>query len=200
MDNTKAKVIIFNGPPGSGKDEATKCLLRHDPERVIHKEFKTQLFKHTIDLFDVDKELFFTLYNDRGTKEEPSIHLTLDGTTLYSPREALIYTSEVVYKPKYGKMYFGQCSAKELTDPTKVYVFSDGGFAEEVEPIVEVVGASNIVYVQLYRENCTFEGDSRNYVWPNHGINIQQILNHGDERFHQDVIWMYGGAVRKWFN
>ena len=38
-----------------------------------------------------------------------------------------------------------------------------GGFVEELEPIIEKVGAENIVIVQLTREGCDYSSDSRKY-------------------------------------
>lgn len=181
--------IIFNGPPGSGKDEAAKTIREFDPTNTVHLEFKTQLIEHALDLFEIDRDLFMSLYNDRNTKEERSIHLTLDGKTLYSPREALIYTSEVVYKPRYGKGYFGECAARLLQDG-KINVFSDGGFVEEIIPVANRC-QNRLAIVHLYREGCSFKSDSRSYVHIEDVLQYTIINNHGLELFQSSVINIY---------
>ena len=40
---------------------------------------------------------------------------------------------------------------------------SDGGFASEVIPLVEEVGAENILVLRIHRPDCSFEGDSRDF-------------------------------------
>lgn len=151
--------IIFNGPPGSGKDDA--CLFLSSNYRFKHKQIKEELFIETAKYFDVSLEWFMTGYDNRETKERPE--MKLQGL---SRREALIHTSEDVIKPKYGKDYFGVKTAKKL-DMSSSYCFSDGGFIEEVFPLINAVGADNLCIVQLYRHGCSYTADSRNYIFGN---------------------------------
>lgn len=149
------KVIILNGPASSGKDDAAKHLSTHY-SNTHHREFKAQLFKLTMLIWGVTQETWDYLY----TRERKEIKTHLLGGM--SPREALIHTSEVVIKPNYGKRYFGVFAAKTLKDG--VNIFSDGGFAEEVLPLVDAVGAGNILVVRIHRPGYTFAGDSRTYL------------------------------------
>ena len=148
-------IVIFNGPPASGKDEAAS--LFKETFGFGNLSFKYQLFKETIKHFDVDERWFMEGYNNRELKEKKEFALND-----MSRREAMIHVSENIIKPKKGLDYFGQSVAKEIFED-KNYALADGGFVEELEPIIEKVGAENIVIVQLTREGCDYSSDSRKY-------------------------------------
>ena len=148
-------IVIFNGPPASGKDEAAS--LYKEKYGFGNLSFKYQLFKETIKHFDVDERWFMEGYNDRTQKEKSEF--ALQGM---SRREAMIHVSEDIIKPKKGLDYFGKSVAEEIFED-KNYALADGGFVEELEPIIEKVGADNIVIVQLTREGCDYSSDSRKY-------------------------------------
>ena len=148
-------IVIFNGPPASGKDEAAS--LYKEKYGFGNLSFKYQLFKETIKHFDVDERWFMEGYNDRTQKEKSEF--ALQGM---SRREAMIHVSEDIIKPKKGLDYFGKSVAEEI-EVGKNYALADGGFVEELEPIIEKVGAENIVIVQLTREGCDYSSDSRKY-------------------------------------
>jgi hypothetical protein len=147
-------VIIFNGPPSSGKDEA--CLFFKNLG-FKHLSFKYHLFRATAEYFSVTLDWFMQEYDNRVVKERKE---ELLGNR--SRREALIYVSEEIIKPQYGKDYFGAMAAKEMTADGN-YCFSDGGFMEELIPIINNIGAENISIVQLTRDGCDFSSDSRRY-------------------------------------
>ena len=148
-------IVIFNGPPASGKDEAAS--LYKEKYGFGNLSFKYQLFKETVKHFDVDERWFMEGYNDRTQKEKSEF--ALQGM---SRREAMIHVSEDIIKPKKGLDYFGKSVAEEIFED-KNYALADGGFVEELEPIIEKVGAENIVIVQLTREGCDYSSDSRKY-------------------------------------
>lgn len=148
-------IVIFNGPPGSGKDEAASYFKENFGFGNL--SFKYQLFKQTMKHFDVNEEWFMEGYEDREQKEKPCT--ILDGM---SRREAMIFVSEEIIKPREGKDFFGRCVAEEIEDE-KHYALADGGFFEEITPIIERVGAENIVVVQLTREGHDYSSDSRKY-------------------------------------
>lgn len=147
-------IVIFNGPPASGKDFGASFFKNRGFEHVT---FKDQLFKETFKLFDVNEKWFMEGYEDRETKESPSCYLSG-----LSRREAMIYTSEEYIKPRFGKSFFGDAVAN-IIDLDKDYTISDGGFTEELYPIINKVGHKNIILVQLVRDECSYESDSRKY-------------------------------------
>jgi hypothetical protein len=148
--------FIFNGPPGSGKDEA--CHFLKTNYGYKHLQFKDELFRATAQFYDVSLDWFLDGYDDRVIKERPDHRL--DG---FSRRGALIYVSEEIIKPRYGKDYFG-VKTSEKVDLSADYCFSDGGFVEEVLPLINKIGRDKIRIVQLYRTGCSFTSDSRNYI------------------------------------
>ena len=147
-------IILFNGPPGSGKDHAADYFKQHG---FKHLSFKYQLFKETIKYFNVEEKWFMDGYNDRSQKEVQSMLLGH-----MSRREAMIYVSEKIIKPRMGLDYFGKLVADEI-DLNKDYAISDGGFIDELIPVVEKVGNDNFVLVQLTRNGHDFSSDSRRY-------------------------------------
>jgi hypothetical protein len=149
-------LIIFNGPPGSGKDEA--CQFLAFLYGFKHMSFKDKLFEETIKFFGVSREWFFQGYEGRSKKETPEE--LLNGL---SRREALIFVSEDIIKPRYGSDYFGKVAAENI-DSVSDYCFSDGGFIDEITPIINRIGKNNMCIVQLYRQGCCFKNDSRNYI------------------------------------
>lgn len=160
-------IIIFNGPPGSGKDEAASYFKNRG---FKHLSFKYVLFKETVEYFGVSYEWFMENYDDRSIKERPE--KPLRGM---SRREALIHVSEEVIKPVEGLDFFGRCVAEEIEDG-KDYVVSDGGFIEELTPIINKIGTENIVLVQLTRDGCDYSADSRRYFDGN--LIKEYVLNH----------------------
>jgi hypothetical protein len=147
-------IILFNGPPASGKDCAADLFKS---KGYKHLSFKYQLFKETFKYFDVQEHWFMNEYDDRTVKERPSAHL--GG---FSRREALIHVSENIIKPKLGLDYFGKKVAEEICIG-KDYVISDGGFSHELFPIINKIGDKNFVLVQLVRDGCDYSTDSRRY-------------------------------------
>jgi hypothetical protein len=85
----------------------------------------------------------------------------------------MIYVSEKVIKPKRGLDYFGLQVANEI-DMSKNYAISDGGFVDELLPVINRVGSNNFVLVQLTREGCDYSTDSRRYF---DGNVIQEFTN-----------------------
>ena len=147
-------IILFNGPPGSGKDHAADYCKQYN---FKHLSFKYQLFKETIKYFNVEEKWFMDGYNDRSQKEVKTSEL---GNM--SRREAMIYVSEEKIKPRMGLDYFGKLVASEI-DFEIDYCISDGGFIDELIPVVEKVGNDNFILVQLTRDGCDFSSDSRRY-------------------------------------
>jgi len=147
-------IVLFNGPPRSGKDAAADYFK---DKGWKHLSFKYQLYKETCKYFNISYEWFMERYDDRSVKEVP--HMDLGHM---SCREAMIHVSEKVIKPRRGLDYFGQQVANEI-DLSKNYAISDGGFVDELLPIINKIGDNNFVLVQLTRDGCDYSTDSRRY-------------------------------------
>ena len=176
----KTLVVLLNGPVFSGKDYIAEALI--EAFGGVKQEFKEALYEATAKAFGVDLVWFKEQAKGRLTKEQASTELWMDreeAVKLYeylgkelpsdaeiflaSPREALIYTSEIIYKPLYGEEYFG-IKASEKMQQGLNYV-ADSGFKEEALVQVEKFGAENVVCIQIHREGCEFSAnDSRSYI------------------------------------
>jgi hypothetical protein len=160
--------------------------------RVERRAFKDGLIDLTATLMQVDHEWFQYVCANRDWKEEP-----MESLGGRSPRQALMYVSEEVIKPNFGEDYFGRYAAQRLT-PDRLHIFSDGGFVQEILPLIDMVGQENFFLVQLAREGCTFEGDSRRYIplelADNHTILLNDKLDRTKcELAHRLSCWIGGG-------
>ena len=126
-------------------------------------ENKTALHNQAIALSGIPHDDWHARYVVRELKETPWARLS--GMT---QREFLIWISEEVVKPKFGKAYYGEVSANrclELWSKGYTPVFSDGGFPEELKVMTDILGEENVFVARIYREGCSFEKDSRNYIF-----------------------------------
>ena len=152
------RVIMLNAPPMSGKDTAADYL----PSMLEHTEhicLKDGLFDEIVKHYNIDYNTFFSLYADRSTKELPS--KLLDGL---SPRAVMCYVSENICKAQNGRDYFALRLCKKICSQAAIVV-SDCGFAEEVATIIAAVEPENVLLIRIERAGCTFNGDSRNWVY-----------------------------------
>lgn len=164
------KVVILNAPPNAGKDVVAEYFC--SKSRVYHHmKFKKPLFDIAIATAQIDPAVWWGLYEDRILKETPDARLFNR-----SPRDHMIHCSEKLIKPVYGKEYFGEVFAMGLQEG--INIASDGGFIEELRPTVRKIGVENILILRLHREGCSFEGDSRDYLY-NTGCNEGDINNNG---------------------
>lgn len=177
-------IVLFNGPPRSGKDFAADYFKDLG---FKHLSFKYQLYKETIKYFDVDARWFMDRYDNRAEKEVPSALLGH-----MSVREAMIYVSEKVIKPKKGLDYFGKQVADEI-DLERDYCISDGGFIDELLPVINKVGSDNFVLVQLTREGCDYSTDSRRYF---DGNVVKQYVNSFETRIEKKYVLPYKFDVK----
>lgn len=173
------RVVLLNGPVNSGKGFIAQALV--DRLGGVEQEFKEALYIATADLFKLDLEEFKALATDRVLKEQTKywLHFTEyeklcdflgreydDSESLLvkiSPRDALIYTSEIVMKPQEGADYFGIKASEKMVEGNN-YV-SDSGFKEEAMVQVDTFGKENVLLVRIYRDDCAFSSqDSRSYI------------------------------------
>lgn len=193
-----SKVIILNGPPGVGKDTIANALdAQHG---VMHLRVKDSLYEDTYKIFVPYNDIFcfedfVKLMQDRKEKELPQN--ILGGLT---PRQALIFTSEEVYKRIHGRDYYGKLAANNAKNYLSInseqanVVFSDGGFIEEVEAIAK---ANETILVRLHRDGFLFDGDSRSYVRGAEGVEqeIDITLEEGNVQFAVDEIAQAAGLI-----
>lgn len=189
------KVVILNSPPSGGKDVAAEYLektLTAEDFLVYHNSFKTRLNRIVCAIYGLDAVDWFGMCS-REKKELPN--KKLGGK---SPREVMIEVSEKVIKPFYGKSFFGDAVASSLVYDLEV--FSDGGFVEELQPVIEKVGAENVLVIRIHRQGCTFDNDSRSYLPDNIVPYMVDLDNDGTLKDYlknvEDVVsdWLWGST------
>lgn len=196
----KGKVVLLNAPPGAGKDVAATALQIFSSFHLYipcdHLRFKEVLYEETAKYFGVNLEWLKDFATDRATKEVPTELLKVaaddykllqdicecrsvpDMQYIYiSPRQALIFTSEVIIKPSKGSKYFGEKAAEKINLET-FSVFSDSGFDEELLPIVAKVGKENVVVVKFTGQGSyDFLNDSRDWLNVPEGVKTLRMTN-----------------------
>lgn len=171
------KIVLFNGPPGSGKDEAAHSAAHAYDGRVL--SFKNKLFDIALTVSGIPEQDWFEIYDaprDSGLNKNTPLS-TLGGL---SQREFLIKISEEWVKPTLGEAYFGYALAEAIAGVENDFIFvSDSGFEAESRVLQETFGYENVVLVRLEREGCTYEGDSRGYLDPDGFHKAAILYNNG---------------------
>lgn len=176
MKGTK-KIILLNAPPDCGKDFAVENM--RDMWPCAHMEFKAPMFKMAMAITGLSKSQFFKIYNNKALKDKP--HELFHGK---SPRELMISISEDYCKPNFGVDFFGKVAAQSVANTTQeLCVFSDSGFPEEANVLIDQFGAENVCVVRFTRKGKTFAGDSRNFLKEEdlpEGVMFLDLTNDGD--------------------
>lgn len=192
----KKNVFVFNGPPRSGKDSLVNTIAKYEDYDVT--SFKHILYFCTFDWLKIHAKLpmhertfedFMETYDHRTSQviNNESVHEwykdyplyeTCDGKLTLSKRQALIHVSENVYKPRYGKSYFGEETNRTISKSSKdTVLISDGGFYDEFKAIAQ----HNVTIFRIHRNGCNFDNDSRNYISDKDAkaldINVVDIYN-----------------------
>lgn len=176
------KVVIFNSPPRLGKGEAAKHMISITNTvdcfyTAHHREFKDSLFKLVSSMYGITVEEFLVgydlkhEYSETGWYKDYKQFGISSGLDRYcedkikhlSQRDSLIHMSENIIKPVFGEDAFGKALVESLPSTGIVFV-SDGGFSEELKPILDKVGAENTLVVRIHRKGVGFDGDSRSYL------------------------------------
>lgn len=165
--------ILFNGPPGSGKDTAAihaynrleksyskGALIPWRPKRM---SFATPLKSATHALYGVpfsaeyyEKEFGW----DWKNKPQPEFFGEI-------PREVYIALSEEFAKKRAGGVeHFGRVAARsiQLERDANIFIFSDSGFSEEAVPVISKLGVDRVFVAEFERSGYSFAGDSRSYI------------------------------------
>jgi hypothetical protein len=186
------RLVLFNGPPRSGKDTAVECFQDID--------WDISSFKFAQPLHDNARMTIFPLVGENRYmyySEEAKNEIILELGVSY--RDFCIKLSEEYYKPNFGKDIFGRIQAgyiKHIIESTQwernIFACSDSGFVDEVRPVIEVIGAENVMLVHLYRDGCSFIGDSRNYVdLSDFGIKPWEVHNTDIKLYYEKIEYLY---------
>lgn len=166
------KIILFNGPPRSGKDTAATICVNMLGARAYPYRFAGPLKDATHAFFGMGGILMEHFDAVKDVKSKLFFGM--------SPREAYIWLSEEVAKPKFGKDFFARVAANHLRSiRNATVVISDCGFQVEADTLIEVFGEDNVHLVHILRDGTSFTGDSRSYI--NHKSERSYVLNNNSD-------------------
>lgn len=151
------KLILFNGPPRSGKDTACEFLKKNYNipyfsmikylKNYTHKKYGLIDIEH--DHFEAVKDAHVGYFNGM------------------SPREAYIKTSIEDIYPRLGETYYAACAFHQdilNIKNSNIVSCSDFGKDIELEYFINKLGKNNICLITLERDGFAFTGDNRNYI------------------------------------
>lgn len=148
-------ILILNGCPGSGKDTVSDYLVKNYNYKTI--AFKDSAYKAVYEHYNISKEQYMELYNDRSLKDTPSE--LLRGR---SPRSAMQHVIEEIKKPLYGKDYLAKETIEIIQkDVYNNYVISDLGLPEEEIAVHYYLKNENYKIIYIDRNGYDFSKDTR---------------------------------------
>lgn len=153
------RIILFNGPPYSGKTTAAGILseLLRNKGQSVHRDSFAAPMKHYLATLIGERYEFI---------KKDEVHPALNGHT---PRQFLIKESEDHMKPTYGVDVYGRALAHRITQlplsPTFI-IIDDSGFIEESEAMAAAFGLASLRIIRVLRPDHTFANDSRGYIEP----------------------------------
>lgn len=188
------RVVLLQGPPRAGKDTAGEMLARGGSGELLLK-FAAPIARYLRTMHDIHINGIHA-----GQKDQP-----MDVLRGRTPREVAIAYSEQLCKPLFGKDYFGRVAAltvaqAKASNSARVAVFTDSGFADEAEPVAELVGPKNMLAVRLQRAGTSFDNDSRSF-WTSDAVgNYFDVSNNGtlddlDRALDPVRIWILTGRL-----
>lgn len=198
----KPLVIMFNGPPRSGKDSACEIIMEHFPD-VHYAYFKEVLYKECAKILGLDFNFWASVCQNGDLKDKPMLTMVAgEAGALMTPRDILIYLSEKVLKPKYGKEFIARGTAetisnliqyqREQSNEAAVIVVPDLGFDYEIDTVRKMIPDAHVISVAVYRPGFTFEGDSRSYV---KGLNFGLHNTENYEDLKHKVLRLFRNVV-----
>lgn len=178
-------VIALNAPKEAGKDFAASIIKKH--YGIDQQRFAKYVIDDVREAYGISEGVWNSLYT-REDKDKP--HLAFGGA---SPRKALIHQAESVRKPRDGKDYYARVACKEADElgDDKI-LFGDLGFTEEIDTLVKVFGARNILVIKIMNPVDRSKGDSRSYLSDGlldaHGVMHKEVMNRRDSTFEEELL------------
>lgn len=177
-------IVVFNGPPNSGKDHAAKAMSEHYAAPQFEMKAPLRKFAHDYlaAFFNWDYAQAEKMCNDIEASKILKDTYTIAAFGGRTWRQMLIHISEDVVKPLFGKDAFGRAAAQAVyNSDSPICFFSDGGFQIEIEELRKV---GTVLVIQISRQGCSWGADSRGYVNGDYTVNV---FNDGTAKFIEQV-------------
>ena len=183
-----ANLILISGPPRSGKDTLAKWLSNTVDYKLM--KFAEPIERALRGFFGLDYHEFAKRRED--LKDDP--WPLLQGKSF---RQCMQSFSEDWAK-QYGQDIFGRLAAyrvrRDKDEGFNKFVFSDCGFTAEIVPVLRHFLTEEVVLVRLFREGCSYDGDTRSY--PNLAmlpadLDVRDYHNNGTE----DDLFVFGESL-----
>jgi len=157
------KVIIFNGPPRSGKDTACNYLKEKLGDKARIVGFKDPLIELTARFYGLTTSAFLQQYDERFSADFWYKDVSRSWLGGQSQRQALIHVSENVVKPVFGDNVFGDALVHKIESDSEhdLFLVPGSGFESELLPLCHCF---DVTVVKICRSDCNFDGDSRSYL------------------------------------
>ncbi len=168
------KIILFNGPAGSGKDTAANLFkelygdntfaykMALPLKEACHKLLGLEGSLEDLEPLKAEKIKFIVRKEFDYYPSPTSVVNDCGEMTL---RQFYIHVSENFMKPMFGQYIFGDLAVENIKNSTKpIVTVSDSGFAPEALPILKAFPKEDVFLVRIFREGKTFSGDSRGYI------------------------------------
>ena len=159
------KIILLNGPAGSGKDSLGSFLVPKLNKASIYK-FATPIKKAVAAMFNLSPEEYQFYFETPEGKNNPSPRFFNK-----TPRQWLISFSEDFAKVHGGKDVFGKIMTTNLrpafaNNMVENVIITDSGFQPEAEAVISSFrGECEFFLVRIHRNGFKFDGDSRGYIY-----------------------------------
>lgn len=201
---TNVYVVVFNGPPRSGKDTAAKWLLHHVGDRCSN--IRVMFDRFSMPLKASVASWAGTEITDEGdcyleaVKDEEVPELL--GSTYRRQQINLFH----YLAAKFGDDVLGKFLVQRIlkrqqesleTDRPVVYLIPDGGRGPEVEYLRDHLPVGHLLIIQLEADGCTFEKDIRGYV-NIEGVAMTRVVNYKDGV--QLFVPRVYGRIAEWYN
>lgn len=188
-------VVVFNGPPRSGKDTVAQMLVEHMDSRIV-KPVRQSSLSWPLRVLAYAMTSFKGEYDGPDYERFKLTRFPQFGDRL--GRELMIDVSERFLKQCYGQTIMAHMFLARNAEFPGLNLIRDGGFQVEISTLIRAYGPRNVYVVQVVREDCDFNNDSREWVFhPNSSCHMQLYNNGTLDDLRTEAGRIYGRLINQ---
>lgn len=192
------KIILVNGPPGSGKDTIGWDIMEWINDNAYPMMGYISIEKLALPL---RKIVFALAEGELDIEQDKDKQVMFGGLT---PRKIMQSASEDWLKRLAGPNVFAELLSQRIDTHYVIYdhiehhyvVVTDCGFQTEVDYIVDKYGEDNVYLIRMMREGCNFIGDTREFTSIPKRSHFATITNNGS---YDDLKSAAASVLSVWF-